>query len=53
MGKFCSVKSGVFLRYFVKVDAKSVSKLADCYRYTAGTKVITLLNKDTYFLTTE
>ena len=52
-GKLCSVQSGIFLRYFIKIYHKTVSQFTDGDRNTACTKVITFLNDTAYFPTTE
>ena len=40
----CSVKTCVFLWYLVKLYAKSVSKLSDSNRNSAGTEIVTFLD---------
>ena len=52
-GDLCSVKSCIFLRYFIKFNSESVCKLSDCYGYAAGTKVVTFLNNMADFFSAE
>ena len=43
--KLCSVQAVIFLGYCVKVDIKTVCKLADGNGYSAGTEIVTTLDK--------
>ena len=49
----CSVKAGIFLRYFIQVNLQSRCQLTDGNRYTACTKVVALLDDLTYFFSSE
>ena len=50
---FCSVKSGIFLRYFVKIHSQTIRKLSDRYGNTARSEVITFLNEPADFFSAE
>ena len=51
--KLGPVQTCIFLRYFIKINSQTVCQLTDCYRYTACTEVVTLLDQLTDFLSAE
>ena len=52
-GKLGSIKTFIFLRYFVKIYYQSVCQLTDGNRHTTCTKVVTFANQSGHFRTAE
>ena len=50
---FCSIKTCIFFRNLIQVYLKTSCQLTDCYRHTAGTKVITFFNQFADFFSAE